>query len=45
MPGVSHRSKSEPDEKRIVFLEFLAAFALLCIVGLVLYMVFSYRPA
>jgi hypothetical protein len=29
----------------VVFLEFVAAFAILSIIALVLYMVFSYKPA
>lgn len=38
------RERQEADEKRIVFLEFFAASAILSILVLVLYMVFSYRP-
>ncbi len=34
----------ETDEKRVVYLEFIAAAAILTIVALVLYMVFSYKP-
>ncbi len=37
-------NRQEADERKIVDLEFLAASAILSIVGLVLYMVFSYRP-
>jgi hypothetical protein len=36
---------ADPEEKRVVFLEFLAAFAILSIIALVLYMVFTYKPA
>ncbi len=36
---------SDPDEKKVIFLEFLAASSILLIVALVLYMVFTYRPA
>jgi hypothetical protein len=42
-PG--RRDKPKPEEKRVVLLEVVAASAILCIIALVLYMVFSYRPA
>ena len=45
MLDLSQRDRSDVQEKRVVFLEFLAASAVLCIVALVLYMVFSYKPA
>ncbi len=45
MLSVSKQLKPEADEKRVVFLEFVAAFAILSIMALVLYMVFSYKPA
>lgn len=32
------------DERSVRLLEILAAGAILCIVGIVLFMVFSYRP-
>jgi hypothetical protein len=34
---------ADPDERRIVVLEFVAACALVCIFAVVLYMVFTYR--
>jgi hypothetical protein len=34
----------EPDERRIIALEFVAACALICIFAVVLFMVFTYRP-
>jgi hypothetical protein len=37
--------KPDLDERRVVFLEFVAAFSILSIIALVLYMVFSYKPA
>jgi hypothetical protein len=37
--------KPDIEEKKVVVLEFVAAFAILSIIALVLYMVFSYRPA
>ena len=34
-----------PGRKKIVYMEFVAAFAILSIMALVLYMVLSYKPA
>jgi hypothetical protein len=45
MLDLSRRDKPDLDEKKVVYLEFVAAFAILSIVALVLYMVFSYKPA
>jgi hypothetical protein len=45
MLSVSKRDKPDLDDKRVVVLEFLAASAILSIIALVLYMVFSYKPA
>jgi hypothetical protein len=45
MPGTTHRNNADLEEKRVMLLEFLAASAILSIVALVLYMIFSYRPA
>lgn len=42
-PG--RRDKPILEEKRVILLEFVAASAILAIVVLVLYMVFSFRPA
>ena len=36
--------KSTPEHRSVVLLESLAAAAILCIIGIVLFMVFSYRP-
>jgi len=44
MLSLSKRSKPDHEERRVVALEFLAAAAIFCIIALVLYMVFSYRP-
>ena len=33
------------DDRKVVWLEFIAASAIFAIVALVLYMVFSYRPS
>jgi hypothetical protein len=44
MLHLSRRDDPESDEKRVVYLEFVAAAAILTIVALVLYMVFSYKP-
>ncbi len=46
MPEISNRQKpDDPDEKRVIVLEFIAASAIFFIVALVLFMVFTYRPA
>ncbi len=45
MLDLSRRDKPDLDDKKVVYLEFVAAFAILSIVALVLYMVFSYKPA
>jgi hypothetical protein len=39
------QDKSDSEEKRVFLLEFLAAFAILSIVALVLYMVLTHTPA
>lgn len=44
MVDLSKGGKGEVEEKKVVILEFVAAFAILSIIALVLYMVFSYRP-
>lgn len=45
MIELSKRDQSDPDEKKIILLEFVAASSIFLIVALVLYMVFTYRPA
>lgn len=45
MPGISKRHELEREEKRIIALEFIAASTIFSIVALVLYMIFTYRPA
>jgi hypothetical protein len=45
MPGPSKPARPELEERRVIVLEFVAASAIFSIVALVLYMVFSYRPA
>ena len=45
MPKTSAHDLPERGEKRVVFLEFVAAFAILSVMALVLYMVFTYRPS
>ena len=44
MLDLSKRSKPDLEERKVVFLEFVAASAIFCIVALVLYMVFTYKP-
>ncbi len=45
MLDLSQRDKPDPEERKVIFLEFVAASAIFSIVALVLYMVFTYRPA
>jgi hypothetical protein len=45
MPGLIKRAKPDREERRVMALEFVAATAIFSIIALVLYMVFSYRPA
>ncbi len=45
MIEVSKRDQSDPNERKVIFLEFVAASSIFLIVALVLYMVFTYRPA
>jgi len=44
MRPASRRHTPDPEERRIIWLEFVAASAIFSIVAVVLYMVFSYRP-
>jgi len=39
-----HHRPPEPNLKRIIVLEFVAAAAVLGVIGIVLYMVFTYKP-
>jgi len=39
-----HHQRPEPDERPVIVLEFVAAAAVLGVIGVVLYMVFTYRP-
>jgi hypothetical protein len=45
MLRADRQDKPDFEEKKVVYLEFVAAFAILSIIALVLYMVFTYRPA
>jgi hypothetical protein len=45
MPHVHEQERADLGERKVIFLEFLAAFTILSIVALVLYMVFSYKPS
>lgn len=45
MLELPNRQKPEPDERRVILLEFVAASAIFFIVALVLFMVFTYKPA
>jgi hypothetical protein len=45
MQHVHEHEKAGLGERKVIFLEFLAAFTMLLIVALVLYMVFSYKPS
>ena len=44
MLDVSKGERPDPDERRVIVLEFVAASTIFLIVALVLYMVFTYRP-
>lgn len=44
MIDLSKRDRSEPDERKVILLEFVAASSIFLIVALVLYMVFTYQP-
>ncbi len=37
-------NRSDPDDKKVIVLEFVAASSIFLIVALVLYMVFTYQP-
>jgi hypothetical protein len=45
VPEVHKLQHPDPDERKVVLLEFLAASAIFLIVAVVLYMVFTYKPA
>ncbi|HSB15649.1 MAG TPA: hypothetical protein VLE22_14415 [Bryobacteraceae bacterium] len=45
MLDLTRRQRSDPEERKVIFLEFVAASAIFSIVALVLYMVFTYKPA
>jgi len=45
MMELSKRNKPDLDDRRVIFLEFVAATTIFAIIALVLYMVFTYRPA
>ncbi|MCP5118659.1 MAG: hypothetical protein GY953_48225 [bacterium] len=45
MLDISKRDRSDPDERKVIVLELLAASSIFLIVALVLYMVFTYQPS
>jgi hypothetical protein len=45
MLELSKRNKPDLDDRKVIFLEFVAASTIFFIIALVLYMVFTYRPA
>ncbi len=45
MPVAHKLQHPDPEERKVIFLEFLAAAAIFSIVAVVLYMVFTYKPA
>jgi hypothetical protein len=45
MAQTIRRHKPEFDDRRVIFLEFIAASSIFVIIALVLFMVFTYRPA
>ena len=44
MLDVTNRDRSDPDERKVIVLEFVAASSIFLIVALVLYLVFTYQP-
>jgi hypothetical protein len=40
----SGRRQEDSDDRKVIYLEFIAASSILFIVALVLYMVFTYKP-
>jgi hypothetical protein len=40
----SGRRQDEGDDRKVIYLEFIAASSIFFIVAVVLYMVFTYRP-
>ena len=45
MLDAGKRHVPDPEQRRVILLEFVAASAIFSIVALVLYMVFTYRPS
>ena len=45
VPEVHQPQHPDPEERKVILLEFLAASAIFLIVAVVLYMVFTYKPA
>jgi hypothetical protein len=45
MLNVSRRGRGVSGDRKAIFLEFVAASAIFSIIVLVLYMVFTYKPA
>ncbi len=45
MIDVSRNHPSDRDEKKVIFLEFVAASSIFLIIALVLYLVLTYQPA
>ncbi len=45
MLELSRRNKPDLEEKKVILLEFVAASTIFVIIAVVLYMVFTYRPA
>jgi hypothetical protein len=44
MPS-THRREAGEDDRKVIWLEFLAASAIFSIIALVLYTILTYRPA
>ncbi len=44
MSRAGHREKADLDDRKVVYLEFAAASAILTVIAFVVYLVFSYRP-
>ena len=44
MTSPARRERLEIDDRKVIYLEFVAAAVIFLIVGAVLFMVFTYRP-
>ena len=45
MPEITHRGRSDQNERKVIVLEFVAASSVFLLIALVLYLVFTYQPS